>query len=258
LTVVRGQESTTATSHSNGDPIAHIATKGGIEQFTLDGWAAVGAKPPYGIFADNGIDRLTESDFTKYNSDDETWTDESGTILLRIPPVTDRQERIAARTVPATPWAYIMAFQCCFPLYNSQEDIQQLGFAMRDTVTGKALYQVVANVDLFAGESGNDASFGVHVSQLDDPQSTSFTTVRTNFQCMFSGPAIWMKAEDNGTNIICHVSGDGVNWIEIYQEGRTSYLTNGCGEICWVGANMDAHASSADALIRLVHWSRET
>lgn len=255
IDIERGQEGTVAASHSNAAPVYLVVTRDALTQYGKDGWSLFNYGPALGIWNDAGTARLTQSDFTKYNSDDETWTDQAGTILLRVPPVTDRQERIAARSTPSTPWAYIMAFQCCMPLYSAQNDIQQLGFCFRDTVTGKALYQVLANVGLF-GETQN-VSYGVHVSQLDDPQSTSFTTVRTNWQCQFMGPLFWMKAEDNGTDIICYVSADGSNWIEIYREGRTSYLTNGAGEICWIGANMDAHANSRDALIRLVHWSKE-
>jgi len=38
-------------------------------------------------------------------------------------------------------------------------------------------------------------------------------------------PCLWFRITDDGTNRICHVSGDGQHFITIHSVGRTDFLT---------------------------------
>lgn len=43
--------------------------------------------------------------------------------------------------------------------------------------------------------------------------------------------SMWMRIQDNGTNLIWSISTDGFNFFQIFSESRTTYLTTGANEM---------------------------
>jgi hypothetical protein len=66
-------------------------------------------------------------------------------------------------------------------------------------------------------------------NQLEVSHENSFTSWNSNHgQTSLSqtGPLTWMRMYDDGTtNMTWYLSNDGYNWIQIYQESRTAWLT---------------------------------
>ncbi len=65
------------------------------------------------------------------------------------------------------------------------------------------------------------------------------------------GGMIWMKIQDNGTNRICSVSNDSVNWIQVHSVGRTDFLTP--SNIMYFA---NANNSAWPASMTLLHWTQ--
>ena len=69
----------------------------------------------------------------------------------------------------------------------------------------------------------------------------------------FPGFPTYFKVEDNSTNLIMSMSNDGLNWIEVYTQGRTTFFTTAPDR---VGFAMQAkgltHPDSIGAT--MIHW----
>lgn len=64
---------------------------------------------------------------------------------------------------------------------------------------------------------------------------------------LVSSPLIFWRLEDDGTNRKYHFSGDGKNFVQVYSEGRTTFMT--ADEIGWC-----ANPHSQDIKATLIHW----
>ena len=86
--------------------------------------------------------------------------------------------------------------------------------------------------------------------------STTFLTTLHGVQnLLFVGKYIWFKIEDDNTNIKFYIGFDGVEWIQIASESRTTFFTTtGPDQVCW-GINNQG-STDRQMLARLLHWSR--
>lgn len=248
LTVVRAYEGTTGASHADGKAITLILTEGSVDQLGKDNvpmWGYASVPPLNKLVADNGTTILTASDFTWDNQDTATATDQNGTIVLRLPAAgAGENVRVLTRTAPSAPYSYIAAFQACLPNGGS-DDLQLFGFGFRQNSTGK-LNAIAMNV----GDSGS-AKLAVYA--WTDP-TTFDTSDRGRELCGCFGSVVWFKIEDDNTNLKFYIGMDGVEWILIKSVPRTTHMSGGPDEVCFVGNNVNN--ADTEGLVRLVHWSR--
>jgi hypothetical protein len=249
LTVVRGVEGTTGASHSNGSVVVQILTKDGIDRWGKDNLTlfGYGSSPPLNkLVADDGSTLLTVSDFTWVNQGTATATDQNGTIVLVAPPASGENNRILARTAPATPYSYIGAFRFS-GFRDSAGSIPHFGMGLRQSSSGR--HTVVSIL--------TDGNGPCRLQVANYTNATTFSaTVRAREHYGLITPEAWFKVENDGTNIKYYIGFDGLTWTQIYSVSKTNFMTTtGPDELIWYGGHFNS-ASTWDVMARLVHWSR--
>lgn len=250
LTVVRGQDGTTAASHADGKKIFQVITADGYDRLAADniplwGWSSL--LPLNLLVDDDGVTVLAATDFTWQNQGSSTKTDEDGTILLIPTTSSGDNVRILERTAPSAPYSYIAAFQPLMPVEGSP-DYAFFCLGFRESSTGKLTTLAVQA----------DSRSGGRAKQVAVYQWTNATTVTTDLLAKttitFIGSVVWLKVEDNNTNLIFYISMDGVEWIQIASASRTAHMAGAPNRVFW-GCNNSDNGSETNH-IRLVHWSR--
>lgn len=238
LTVSRGQEGTTAAGHSASAVITLILTAASLKAYLRDNVpGADGSKPAMRLVDKTGAP-LTSSSFTAVNTTNATITDLDDGIVIRKASqgaVQDMALLYRAYTAPAT---VIAGVRCCLP--NSGGSVFP-GFAVgfRDSVGGKLNCSFVLNDPnpywqtlRMLGPTTSDTAGGVKAI-------TTFTDT------------LWLKCEDDNTNLKFSISIDGVNWILLNSEARGAYVTGGPTGF-FIGTNN--FGNSFEILTSLVSW----
>lgn len=252
LTVIRGQDGTSAASHVDTSTISMIYSVEGLTRMFQDNDAMFGysgSRQRGLLVGDDGATILTSSDFTWQNQGTATVTDEDGTLLLSCPTDSGQNMRILERNAPSTPYTYIGAMSFCCPSMDT--DAKPLvGMGFRESSTGKVM------LGGFEVESFFDQNLEVFIRRMSDP-STLFTVNDGPRDCQIKGHLLWIKIENDGTNTKWYLSMDGIAWILYFSEGKATYFTTGPDKVFWFAANAVNSATGAVALnARLHHWSK--
>jgi hypothetical protein len=245
LTVVRGYEGTTPSAASNGANVVHVLTAGGLTRWAQDNeglFGYSGSLPVGKIVNDAGDTLLTASDFTWVNQGTATVTDQNGTMVMRAPTAAGESVRMLTRTAPSTPYSYILAMQAI----SIREGFQAFGCGFRQSSSGKlTLFAVV-----------NESAESRRVAIYKCTNATTFSSrLQTETNLLLVSKYVWFKLEDNGTSTNYYISMDGIEWIQVASESRTTFfLTTGPDEIWW-GLNNNS-STTWEMLARLHHWSK--
>ena len=248
LTVTRGAESTTAASHSDQDVISHVLTQGGLLRFAQDNYGPWGLStaPPLGkLVADDGTTILAASDFTWVNQGSTTATDQNGTILLDAPAASGENIRLLKRTAPSAPYSYIMAMQGV----GIKEGVQQFGVNFRQSSSSKIMSLVL--------EADGSGSNRLAIYKHTNATTYSGSALLSPTNCMFVGKYLWFKIEDDNTNIKFYVSLDGISFVQMASETRTTFFTTSGPDEVGFAINNEG-STNYHMLARLAHWSRLT
>lgn len=254
LTVVRGSEGTSAVAHNTLTPISQILTLAAMEAWGRDNdpmWAS--SRPALGkLVADDGSTILTASDFTAINAGSDVVSDQNGTILMRkfSQAGTGNQVHALVRSAPSTPYAYIACFEAMFALGATSIDRPNFGMILRESGTGKLISWELSSE---GGTTWEPQAWiiGTHTSP------TSAVTVAGGFgtlRIVNVSPRLWMRIEDDGTDLTYYFSPDGFNWLEIFTHSRTAHMAGGPDQIGWYANNYE---NGHQMLVRLCHWSKE-
>jgi hypothetical protein len=249
LTVVRGYEGTGAASHSDLDFITTNLTAGSVDRWGTDNDALWGAaRPPLGVISDGAGGILTVSDFTWVHQGGATASDQNGTIVMRCPPAGGENARMLVRTAPSPPWTLIAAFEC----FGIADDggIPTVGVLARQSSSGKFFG---GTFNSQGGFLGNVFSWAAYT--LASPTSFNSTILsRANGRSTPFGRYVWMKLEDDGTDLKFYGSYDGLYWHLLATHDRDSYMTSGGpDQFGWYINNFGS--SNFDMLLRLAAWS---
>ena len=172
------------------------------------------------------------ADFAWVNQGAATATESNGRIYLYAPAVSGDQFRILKMTAPVTPYTVDIAFMP--QLFNV--DYNQVGFAWRQGSDGK----------IVAIQYAQNGSLAVHRFTNHTTWSAQAFAINTH---MPKTPVVWYRMADNGTNRTVSWSVDGNNWIQLFSEGRTTFLT--ADEI---GFYADSNNASYPAAMTLLSW----
>lgn len=249
LTVVRGYEGTTAASHSSGDSITLVLTSGGLNRYAQDRnpyWGS--ARPPFGLFATDGVTPLTTADFTWNNQGTASITDQNGSIILNAPTATGENARVLYRSAPTPPYSVIAAFQACGIVESGC--YQNFGFAWRQSTTGK-FYGFG-----MAAHNGSDP-YQINGSKMTNSTTYSGGDFFTKVKSQIRLSHLWLKIEDDNTNCKFYV-GDGLSWILVKSDARANFLSlsGGVTGPDQVGFYVNNQGSSLyRQLLKLCHWS---
>lgn len=240
LTVLRGQEGTTAASHADGTNVTHILTAGGLYRWSADNTFFNSLAPPLGRIDNGSGGLLTSADFTWNNQGTSTITDQNGTMFLRCPGAGGENCRVLYRTAPSAPYSVIAAVQA----WNIREGTCNYGLVFRKASDSK----------LHAFGNSFDDFGPIRYSLYNFNSSTSFSsTPYGRDDCTHVGEYMWFKIEDNNTNLLFYVSYDGVEWLLVHSLGRTSFMSGGPDQVGFYINN--SGSSSKEAGLRVAHWS---
>lgn len=249
LTVTRGHEGTTAASHADALAISLVLTAGSLKRRGMDYHPIFGAsiaERPFGkIMNDGATAALAVSDFTWDHQGSASATDQNGTILMRYPVESGTNAHVLYRSAPSTPYAYIAAWRCCMPSIQSGS-ANRFGLCFRKNSDGK--------LNAINCIPANDSSYmNLEVSIWNT--STSFFTTEKSSNRWFTLDVVWLKIENDGTNLKFYTGIDGKNWILIKSFGKTTYMSGGPDQVgFFVSANSN---NTHEGIGRLLHWSKE-
>lgn len=255
LTVTRGVEGSTPASHSNGATVTHIATAGGQERWGRDNDPMFNSnRPALGRLVDDaGTTILTASDFTAVNAGgSDVVSDQNGTILMRKAAQTGIANQVHAlvRSAPATPYAYIACFEAIFFLGATSVDRPNFGMLFRESSTGKLVSWQLSS----EGGTGQEWLAWVIASHTSPTATPAVLGGFSTLRAVNIGPRIWMKIEDDGTDLVFYIGNDGFNWLEIFTVDRDTFMTGGANQVGWFANNYE---NNQQMLVRLCHWSKE-
>lgn len=256
LTVIRGQDGTTATAHADATTVSMIYSVEGLGQIFRDHDPLFGysGRPVMGgIYADNGIDTLTSSDFTWQNQNGATVTDRGGTMLMRVPTSATFATSVLELPTPSPPYSYIAALRCAVLLDSDSSPCFGIGF--RESSSGKAMIIRMLSQNFF------QTSDRVSVTRCTNLTS-AFTSTVAATPFLHVGKHLWMKVENDGTNTKYYVSSDGVEWLLLLSEGKHTYFDSEPDRVFWYGNNAGNSGGgggsplATEMLVELSTWSR--
>lgn len=239
-TIARGQESTTAASHSSGDTVTQVVTtnvvsrlltemiqvggyssrpataRAGTEYVASDlgnvSWKHDGTnwnlnKPLYVPYAN----RVDVSGWTALNATGLTWDDRNGVNYPTCAGTSNNHIRGAYHALPSAPFT---ATLICGRYAFTQLHIAG-GIILYDSGTSKVKFVIADGFD-----NGNRFI----AENWTDPDNFSAALAGTD---MLWVPHEWyyLRFEDDNTNWIYSFSLDGVTWVKYYSETRNSFLT---------------------------------
>jgi hypothetical protein len=253
LTVTRGIEGTSATTHDDGSAVTHMVSLGGLEQFHRD-WNHPlfndAGQTPHQLL--NGTTTLTATDFTQVNFTNCTATDETvGPILLEhAAQGATNDVGMLVRSAPTAPWAQPITIGFICNSLNNNGSFIGMGPVIRDSSSGEFyFFQLrIEDPNAGAGRWGNR----VMVQTYDNPTTTNTIVITTTNWSGGSG-VVWMQIEDDNTNLIFRLSADGQNFIELGTQARAGFLTP---DQVGVGIN-NFNSNSHPCQMTLVAWNEE-
>jgi hypothetical protein len=247
FTIERGAESTTNVAHGNGDAICQILTKGGLENWVKENADpyALTVRPPYRIADVNG-DLLVDTDFTTFGTfATATISLDGGVLSLRqTTKYGGNQLAIKGRPVPgSTPYEVV----ACMDTVNGESNNGGLfGICFYDDAGTRITVMLVSG-------GGDTPEIGVH--NMNSETSFSSTVGSSSHDTLTGSTSgkIWLKLEDNGTNLIYSFGHDGLQFEDIATVARGSFFT-GSGFPTHYGFYVQNRASNTPVSTNLLAW----
>lgn len=243
LTVVRGAESTTAASHSNGAAATHVLTTGGFNDRVRDNDPLYNsARRAFRLVNDTGA-AIVAADFTWVNQNSSVAADQSGTIAWRKPARgTGEDVTLMVRGAPSAPYSYCACIDASVLCNNSTLGLA--GLAFRESGTGKII--------LFCVAKRGTAHPALAIYKYTNATTYSGSAILDESSVLCSN-RVWLKVEDDNTDLKFYFSNDGIEWIQVESDGRTAFMAGGPNQVGW-GGNLIS--SDVDMVVRLNHWSK--
>lgn len=161
-----------------------------------------------------------------------------GAVLTVISPGgTTNHLRTIYETAPATPWEFTTKVTL-------------------NTATGTDFF--ICGIVAFESSTGKKLVFSIGHDSGDKVQAIHWTDSNT-FGAQV-GNMLWydkqayLKLGDDGTNLNCSISLDGLAYYPFYSEARASYMTGGANRIGLCGNNANSTLDSYNSF----HWFRRT
>lgn len=282
FTVTRGIEGTSGASHASEVAVAHIVTAGSLDkrvedEFMVDTFANRPSAGKAGrlflpsdgrlLFRDSGAAWRTVgfghqlkappvlSNWAWVNQGTASAVDEPGTIRLSAVANNGLDAKILKVTAPGTPYTITAAFEHF--IANTGTVIQggAFGLCWRQSSDGKLI--LAAHRFSTAGSNARWSLYCEDWNSATARSAANFTQTASDALPANRPSLLWVRLEDNGTNRIVSYSMDGVVWLTLLTEGRTTFLT---GDEVGFFINNEWGSQSGTAIydnyIRLVHWEQ--
>lgn len=226
--VERGAEGTVAAAHSNGDLVDCVITNAALQRYLLSNndhaagytqettfFDSQAWPVPLGRLTDQNT-TITASSFTWHNQGTATLTDSAGGLKMTIPKEPSFALRGLTLTPPTAPYAFTARFRMMVAPDNPTGGTTSFyGLWFRDSTTGRLVTLALRPNNQIAMWRWN--SWTSYNGQID----TAWDSL--------DHPHIWMRFEDDGTDIKGYVSVDGSNWsidgALYWQDARLAFLS---------------------------------
>jgi hypothetical protein len=181
------------------------------------------------------------SGWTWANQGSSTLTEENGSNRFGwAPSASGFLLRSLTHAVPSAPYTVTMAFLAALLPGNGSTTEPHMGLILRDN-TGK-------NVTFHIG-----AFQAPYIAARKWDSDTAFNSnVFSGMGYPFGGgPLVWLRIEDDNTNRLYRISADGIDWITLFSETRTTFITpTKVGVFCRV----DVTSFTPAHVMRVVHY----
>lgn len=222
-----------ANSHSNGANVYHVPTANGMTRAMQD-LAGEYAYPWNRILS--GATTKVAADFTWLNQGSATCTDaDDGGLNMTMPSEAATQIRGKYITAPATPWKVTARLE--FGQGFADGDGSYFGIMARESSTSKLYLALLKGDNLALWRMTNETTFSALVdSELEN-----------------NNDAVWLQLQDDGTNIRGYASYDGYNFVEWWNEGRTSFMAGGANQIGFFACS-NTTSTASGAVFHFKSW----
>lgn len=250
LTIVRGQEGTTAVAHSPGTRVVLTLTGETLRRMVADEVEMVHnniALCNYGIRDTNGK-VLTSADFTWNNQGTATLEDyEDGSICLEaFGNVGANNHRILERDFPTAP--FVVRATCIIQGHNHNNAIRALwtaGMCLRDSVGGRFWTNSIAMFDgatyrdrMLVSDYSAVTTFSSHLTNFDSPVGRNFHVFEIEVD---AAEQFTFRSSPNGY------------WWQVFNHDGSAYAFDKIGFFAMPGDSGTA-ANNFHTLNTLVHW----
>lgn len=244
LTVTRGAEGTTAVSHSSGDNVDHIYTKGSLEQIIQDydqsgGYSSRPSSPRKGTIYTatdlqarwyyNGTNwdliwpvyianskQWDVTPWTAQNQSTGTFTSKNGILeVTTLPGNNNNAVRGYSKSLPSTPYKATW-IQSTHPL-ASQPFSLYIGHRESSSGKLKIMFNAANNGGIIGVESWSNYN--------------SFSSVSLSAHQSYKGRFTWNRVENDGTNFNYYTSHDGKNYTKFFSETKSTGFTTNADQI---------------------------
>jgi hypothetical protein len=257
-TVERGVEGTTAEGHAIDVEIKAVTTATQLARFQREhAYFPIDTTPRFNITDPATGDRAVVADFTWVNQGASTAVDRDGKIVLTRPP-NGIGEHFSGLflTAPAAPYVVVACFNYNGPRgpagFSAAPPFPQIELAFRVNSSGR-LMSASANA---RGDDEGDP-WVVQVKKMTSATALSASSSEDDWD--YSEGPVWFKIEDNNTNVLFYTSTNGIDWIQMYSETRTTWLAGGADEIGF-GVNASADTGALvpyDIQLEVLHFGLE-
>lgn len=213
LTVVRGIEGTSAVAHDDNSRVMFILTAESVRKAFSDYYPNVGntnVLVPQNLLLKGSTQLLTTSDFSWVNQGSAVASNlDNGNIKIKLPTGTGANVRSFVRSAPTAPYTITMSLS----IDIDNAGASHMGPVFRESSSGK-----VYTFAFF----GNPSS--LRILKYNSP--TSFNSDLFGVQPWFAGGrSNWFRLEDDNTSVKFWFSTNGIQWIQIASETRTTFMT---------------------------------
>lgn len=254
FTVTRGVEGTNAIAHSDSSSVRALTTASTLENYFQEQWVHGHSNlPKMSITDPNTGLRAVVADFDWVNQGTAVATDRGTNIILEVPTAFSSNNQLRGLFIdaPSPPYAITGAFN--FHTETGGAGLgtnpwPQAGLSFYETSTTK-LFNIMK---LPRSDAPGDQN-SIQIATLSNPTTFLGSKVHVWWN-MGSGP-IWFKIEDNNTNLVFYTGINGIDWIQLYSEGRTAHMSGGPNQIGF--HNNQAGNNDHIALLEMLHFGLE-
>lgn len=230
-----------SSTHSNGATVELVASSSGLDQAFKEAFGFPGSDVPFNRIL-SGATTKVAADFTWLNQGTATCTDaDDGGLNMTLPSEANHQIRGKYITAPATPWT-LTAFCQLGPGMAIGASGTYMGVFCREASSSKLYF-----LPLAVGTSAAARTIGLWRMTNE---TTFSANVDTGYDNIVGG--IWMRLTDDGTDIKASYSTDGVNYLELFTDGRASFFTSGPDQVGFGGSS---GSGAAGAYLHFKTWS---
>lgn len=246
LTVTRAAESTVAATHANAADVTLILTEDAVESYVRQTVPFHGYSPALRIYNTAGA-IIDEGDFTWVNQSTATSTDVNNAILVKLAATTGANFNAKVISSSSAPYAMIGCIHMLGPIVTEAVGQPRAGLVFRESGTGEMIS--------FCARKRSDGG-GVQLVVQRWTDATTFSAEQHSEFFALSQERIWLRIEDDNTDLNFSISADGVNWMEIYTESRTAFMAGGPDQVGF-GGNANTSAGTDSFWFYLLHFSEE-